>query len=196
MGDVPAQPLALIQQVDLRPEVQQAVGPGRAGQLHHLVDSGAHGFQGFEPLGGVVLEAGCLVQNHHVKIPAPAQRVYQPGEVLAVDDVNIRWGCQSCLALLLCAQHGGNAQVLQVPPLGGFVLPRRLCDLLRGYDQHPADLQSVVDQLVDGGQGDHRLAQTHFHPERHAGLFQNGIDARLLIWVRVKLLHCFDLRFF
>ena len=81
-------------------------------------------------------------------------------------------------------------------PFGGFVLPRRFCDLLRGYDQHPADLQPVVDQLVDGGQGDHRLAQTHFHPERHAGLFQNGVNARLLIWVRVKLLHCFDLRFF
>lgn len=122
--------------------------------------------------------------------------MHQPGDVLAVDDVNIRRGFQSCLALLLCAQHGGNAQVLQVSPFGGFVLPRRFCDLLWGYDQHPADLQSVVDQLVDGGQGDHRLAQAHLHPERHAGLLEDRFDARLLIWVRVKLLHCFDLRFF
>ena len=61
VGDVPAQPLALIQQVDLGPEVQQAVGPRRAGQLHHFVHSGPHGFQGFEPLGCVVLEAGRFV---------------------------------------------------------------------------------------------------------------------------------------
>ena len=32
--------------------------------------------------------------------------------------------------------------------------------------------------------------------QRALRLFQNGLDARLLIWVRVKLLHCFDLRFF
>ena len=196
VGDVLAQPLPLVEQINLGPEVQQAVGPWRAGQLHHFVHSGPHCFQCFEPLGCVVLKAGCLVQNHHVKIPAPAQRVHQPGDVLAVDDVNIRRGFQCGFALLLCAQHGGNAQVLQVPPLGGFVLPRRFCDLLRGYDQHPADLQSVVDQLVDGGQRDHRLAQAHLHPEGHSGLFQNGLDARLLIWVRVKLLHCFGLRFF
>lgn len=82
VGDVPAQPLPLIQQPDLRPEVQQAVGAGRPGQLHQLVDAGAHGFEGFEALGCMVLEAGRLIQHHHVKIPLPAQRLHQPRRVL------------------------------------------------------------------------------------------------------------------
>ena len=196
VGDVPAQPLPLVEKVDLGPEVEQAVRPWRAGQLDHFVDAGAHRLEGFEPLGGMVLEAGCLVQNHHVKVPAPGQCVNQPGDVLAVDDVNIRWGFQCGFALLLCAQHGGNAQVLQVLPFLCLILPRRLCDLLRGDDERSADLQPVVDQLVDGGQRDHRLAQAHLHPERHPGLLEDRFDARLLIRVRVKLLHCFDLRFF
>ena len=196
MGDVPPQPFALVEQVDLRPEVQQAVGPWCAGQLHYLVHPRAHGLERFEPQRCVVLKAAGFVQHHHVKIPAAAQCVHQPGDVLAVDDVNIRLGCQSGFALLLGAQHGGNAQVPQVPPLGGFVLPRCFGDLLRGNDEHLVDLQPVVDQLVDGSQGDDSLAQAHLHPECHARLFQNGVDARLLIRVRMKLLHCFDLRFF
>ena len=198
MGDVPAQPLPLVEQVDLGPEVEQAVRPWRAGQLDHFVDAGTHRLEGFKPLGGVALEAGCLVQNHHVKVPAPAQCVNQPWNVLAVDDVNIRWGFQCGFALLLCAQHGGNAQVLQVLPFLCLILPGGFGYFLRGDDERSADLQPVVDQLVDGGQRDHRLAQAHLHPERHPGLLENRFDACLLIWVRVKLLplRCFDLRFF
>ena len=138
----------------------------------------------------MALEAGCLVQNHHVKVPSPAQCANQPGDVLAVDDVNIRWGFQCGFALLLCAQHGGNAQVLQVLPFLCLILPGGFGDFLRGDDERSADLQPVVDQLVDGGQRDHRLAQAHIVGEdaAHAVTVQRPQPA--------KLLHCFDLRFF
>ena len=84
----------------------------------------------------------------------------------------------------------------QVLPLGCLVLPRRFGHLPGRDDEYPADLQPVIEELVDGGQGHDGLAESHLHPEGHSGLFQNGLDARLLIRVRVKLLHCFDLRFF
>ena len=84
----------------------------------------------------------------------------------------------------------------QVLPFGGFVLPCRFGYLFRSDHQNPAHLQPVVEELVDGGQGDDGLAEAHLHPERHSGLGQNRIDGGLLVWMRVKLLHGFDLRFF
>lgn len=65
-----AQALALVQQVDLSPEVHQPVGARRAGEA----DDSAHGrhdfFQRPEALGLGVLERAQLVDHDHIEWPA------------------------------------------------------------------------------------------------------------------------------
>ena len=187
--DILAQPLPLIQQIDLRPEVQQVVGRRGAGQLHHLGDLRAHSLQRLKPLGGMVLETGCFVQHHHVKGPVSAVVPHQPVAVFAVDDIHICRGVQGCNALRLGAQHSGDPQVLEVIPLLYLILPCSFCHLLRCHNQHAPDFGSIIDQGVNGGQGNYGFTQTHLHPQRNTGLVKDRVNSRLLIRVRREMLH-------
>ena len=50
VGDEPTQPLPHIQQINLRPQVDERVGRGRAGQTDHPAAHGPHLFERPEPL--------------------------------------------------------------------------------------------------------------------------------------------------
>ena len=84
----PAQPLAHVQKVHLGPQVEEAVGLRGPGQADDPADTGPHPFQSPEPLRLAALEGGQLVNDQCVEIPAVV--VNQPGDILPVDDVNLR----------------------------------------------------------------------------------------------------------
>ena len=65
-GDEPAQASAHVQHPELRPQVHQPIGGGRAGQAHDALDAGPHLQQCAEPLGLVAFEGGQLIDDHHV----------------------------------------------------------------------------------------------------------------------------------
>jgi len=118
----------------------------------------AHPAQRPEALRLCALEARQLIQYHHVVGPGlPPDLLDQPGDVLAVDHVDVRICCQRCPALIGCADGNGAAEVLKVVPLADLVGPCVLRHALRGDDQHPRDLDHVVQQ-ADRRQRGHGFA--------------------------------------
>ena len=79
--------------------------------------------------------------------------------------------------------------MLEVIPLLRLVLPCSFCHLLRCHNQHAPDLGSVIDQGVNGGQGNYGFAQTHLHPQPNTGLVNDRVNSRLLIRVWREMLH-------
>ena len=171
-GDCPPKPGPAIQQIDLRPQILQAVGRRRAGQLHQAADPRPHQLHGFEALRLRILEAGGLVQHHHVKGPGVAVVVHQPGDVLPVDHPDVPRRVQSPQPLHGAAQYRDDPQVLQVLPLGRLRRPSGLGHLLRRHHQAPGDCPAVVSQLIDGRQGDHRLANQGPYPGKAPSMDQ------------------------
>ncbi|MPN27741.1 hypothetical protein SDC9_175175 [bioreactor metagenome] len=55
-SDEPSQPHSLVQQLELSPQIDQAVACRGAGEPHDALDHGAAFHQGIEALGAVVLE--------------------------------------------------------------------------------------------------------------------------------------------
>jgi len=88
-ADEPSQPYALVQQLELCPEVDQTIARGCSGEPHDALYHGPSFHQGPEALGTVVLERGELVDDHHVEVEGQGGFLDQPLHILAVDDVQI-----------------------------------------------------------------------------------------------------------
>ena len=129
------------------------------------------------------LETAQLVDDHDREGPLAAQIIHQPDDVLPVDDVDVRRGGQSLLPLLGGSHDAGDAQVVQVLPLGRLLAPGVLRHALRSDDQDRPRLQAVVEQQVDGGQGGDRLARTHAPEEGTGRVVDDPVDASLLVRV-------------
>ena len=163
LGESLPEPLTLVEQIYLCPQIHVILGGWCACQLHHPVDVRAHPAQCLEALGAVVLEARRLIQDDHVKRPPPPVAFLEPDHVVSVGYVDVGLFTKGPLSLLCCAQNGAHAQPLQVLPLLGFVLPRRLSHFLRRDDEHLADI-AQLQQCRDCRQRHDRLAQSHLQP--------------------------------
>ena len=157
-----AQSLATVQQVDLSPEIHEAVGRRRASQTD---DSGGLRddlLQRPEALGLWVLEAGELVDHDHAEGPVLPALFHQPDYVVPADDVDVGVHGQGPAPLLRRSQHLADTKVAEVVPLGVLSGPCVLGHSLRRDDQDAIHLEKLIDQDVDGGQSDDGLAESHF----------------------------------
>ena len=116
-GDVPSEPFAAVQQIELRPEIRQTVWRGGSGQLDKAGDVRLDPRQRLETLRPMVLEAARFVNDHHIEPPVVPQVIDQPDDVLAVDNVHVRRRTDRPDPLLLAAEDEGEPQVPEVLPL-------------------------------------------------------------------------------
>ena len=152
------QTLAPIQQINLRPQINQAVRTGCASQADNMLDKRPHLTHRLEPLGTWALETGKLVQNHAVKRPFCAVILYQPRDILSVDAINIGIGFQGTDPLRLTPQNANHAKPPQVIPLCAFLGPCVLRHTKRRHHQNLVDFKPVVQPACNSGQRDNRLA--------------------------------------
>ena len=182
--DVASQPLPAVQQINLAPQVHDAVGRGRAGQDHHAVNLRQHPPQGLEALRRRVLEARRFVHHDHVKRPGRAVFLHQPRHVLPVDDRDVGPHAYRVLPVSRGPQRRRNRQPVQMVPLSGLGLPGRLRHLLRRDHQYMLHAQVVVYQRVDGRQRDDALTQSAVQKQPDVCLFEDPLRRVLLIRMR------------
>jgi len=126
VGDVSSQPLAHVQEPELRPEVHQTVAGGCASQPHDALDAGTDFQQGAEPFSLVGLEGGQLIDHYHVVVKGKAAVLNEPLDVLPVDDVHEGPLMQRRLPLDLAPHRQRPGQAPEVVPLfdlGGPSVP-------------------------------------------------------------------------
>ena len=87
--------------------------------------------------------------------------IHQPDHIVAADDVDVRILLQCSEPLCCSAQHLGDPKLSKVVPLLVLSRPGVLGHSLRCDHQHPGDLEAVIYQLIDCGQCDDGLAQSH-----------------------------------
>ena len=90
VGNEAPQPFAKIKEPVLGPQVHQAVAAGGPCQSDDAPDAGSHLQQGAEAFCLIALEAGQLVDDHHVVVKGQIALLDQPLHVFPVDDVH---GC-------------------------------------------------------------------------------------------------------
>lgn len=175
------QPGTAIQQIDLAPQVHQPVRRRRSGKLHDTVYAGADPLQRPEPFRSVVLERGRFIQDDHIKGPAAAVQLSQPGHVLPVDGVQVCRPLQGREALFQRSEDRDDGQVLQFVPLPAFLRPGRFRDTQRGNHQDTLDIEIVIQQGLDGRQGRRGLSHTHIQQKADCRLSDDQVHGVLLI---------------
>ena len=73
-------------------------------------------------------------------------------------------------------------------PLPQFVWPGHGRYTERRNDQHPGDLKAVMDELLDGSQGDDRFAEAHIQENRCNRMRQDELRGKGLI-IMGQVLH-------
>ena len=143
------QALSAVQQVNLCPQVNEALRGRRAGQQDHPLDETPHPPHGFPALALAVLKAGALIKHHHVKGPGLFVVVHQPLHIFPVDDIDVRRSVEGFDALGGAAQHHRGAEVLEVVPLGGLLAPGGLCHLFGSHYQDLLHLPAKILENID-----------------------------------------------
>ena len=142
----------MIQEEDLRPEIHEPVGVRCSGEADDPRDQRTDFSQSFEALRLVVLEARELVDDDHVPLPEPAVVLHQPGDVLAVDDVDVGLCIDGVFALFPGSQDLRDLEVFQMVPLFGLSAPGVLGYLERRDHKNTLHFVLLPDQLLDGRQ--------------------------------------------
>ena len=182
------QPIALVDEPRLAPEILQAVWVGRPCQADKPVDFAVRDLaQRTGALAALpqaeALEPGQLVSNDGLERPRVAQFLDQPDEVVVVHGVDVGLGVKRRFTLLGTAADRRDAQVLEVVPFGDLVRPRRLGDAQGRQNQHRIH---VVDhrQVLEARQRRDGLAAAHGHPQGAARLGVQPLHGRALVVVR------------
>ena len=103
VGDEAPEALAHIEQIDLRPQVDERVRRGRSRKADDPPAQGAYLLQRPEPLRLAAFERGQFIDDERIKIPAVV--LYQPCDILPVDDVQHGAPLERFTTLFLRAQH-------------------------------------------------------------------------------------------
>ena len=191
-GDKLSQPHALVDQVHLRPQIQQAVAGGCSGQADDPLDIRTHLPQCPPALALVVLEAGQLVDHHHVKGPLHIvflQIVRKPLHVVPVDHVHIRLCLQGSGTLLRVTNHDGHPQEGSVLPGLTFFRPHRAGYPKRGNHQCLSNLKAVEHQIQNRRQGDGAFPESHFENQQGFRVFLKEVHAEILVFIQVTSFH-------
>ena len=159
LADISSQTLSHIQDAELSPEVHQAIAAGRPCKADDAFHFRTQGLHGTEPLRLVVLETRQLVQNDHIEIQAAV--LIEPGQVLAVHDIDIRILLQSPPPFCHGSHDHTAGQLFQVIPLPEFIRPGVSRHPQRSYHQHPLNFKGIIHEVTDGRQRCHRLAKAH-----------------------------------
>ena len=184
------QALALVEAVDLRPEVYQPVGCRGAGQADDPRDCRQHLAQGLEALRLRRLEARQLVEHHHVEArPLARLERLEPDHRVAPQDIDVGLLAQGGEPLRRRPRHHRHPQI-EMRPAGRLVTPRGLGHLLRRDHEHGPDLHPVHERL-HRRQRAYRLAEAHLHEQPAARMVEHPPDGAPLVVVRLKppLLH-------
>lgn len=159
MGDEPTEPLAHVEDAELRPQIHEPVGRRGAGQSHDTFDAGADFQQTAEPLCLIALEGGQLIDDHHVVVEGDVAFLNEPLDILPVDDVHADPLPECRLALGFRADRHRVGQPMQMIPLVDLRRPCISGDTQRCDDQHLADQKAVQAEVEDGGKRDCCFAQ-------------------------------------
>ena len=159
MGDEPTEPLAHIENAELRPQIHKTVAAGCAGQPHDAFDTGADFQQTTESLCLVALKGGQLIDDHHVVVKGNAALLNEPLDILPIDDVHADPLPECRLALGFRADRHRVGQPMQMIPLVDLRRPCISGDTQRCDDQHLADQKAVQAEVEDGGKRDCCFAQ-------------------------------------
>ena len=157
VGDEAPEALAHIEQIDLRPQVDERVRRGRPRKADDPPAQGAYLLQRPEPLRLAAFERGQFVDHQRVEVPAMI--LHQPRHVLPVDDVQHRLFVQRRPPLFFRTQHQRTGQPLEMVPLGDLGGPGILRHAFGRNDQHTCDIEAVQQQLPQRRQRDDALAQ-------------------------------------
>ena len=185
LADISSQTLSHIQDAELSPEVHQAIAAGRPCKADDAFHFRTQGLHGTEPLRLVVLETRQLVQNDHIEIQAAV--LIEPGQVLAVHDIDIRILLQSPPPFCHGSHDHTAGQLFQVIPLSEFIRPGVSRHPQRSYHQHPLNFKGIIHEVTDGRQRCHRLAKAHIQEQGCNGMGLDVFDGVFLIIMRHEL---------
>lgn len=186
-GDSPPQTDTAVQQIQLCPQILNAVRCRCAGQFDQPLHMRSDPRQRFESFCLAGFETAAFVDNDHVKRPCVFEIIHQPDDILPIRDVDICRTARCTDPLLCAAQNHGEPQVPQMIPLRRLCVPCSFGNFLRGNDQAPAHLQPIIDQLLYGGQCDHRFSQPHIQKQPQCPIGYDPVNAVLLVGVRREL---------
>ena len=184
MGDEPTEPLAHIENAELRPQIHKTVAAWRAGQAYDALDSGADLQQTAEPLCLIAFEGGQFIDDYHVIVKRDAALLNEPLDIFTVDDVHADLLPECCLALGFRADRHRVGQPMQVVPLVNLCRPCISGDTKRRNDKHLANQEAVEAEVEDGGKCDDTFAQTHVEEHSRYGMLQYEVGGISLVVMR------------
>ena len=181
LPDKTSKPLSHIQKAELRIQVHESVSCRRTRQSHDALCLRSCLHESLEAFCLVVFEGTQFINDDHIKIER--HLIYQPADILAVDDIDIRLPGQCRFALFRCADCDAVCQPSQVIPFLNFLRPHP-CYTDRGYHENSADLKAVEQQVIDGGQRDARFSKSHRQQQCCNGMVFYKIRSISLIIMR------------
>lgn len=140
------------------PTNRPAVRRRRPSQLHQPVYFGHYRRQGFKPFGLVALKTAGLIHHHHIEWPGVPVVIYQPADILPVDDIDVRRRIQRPDPFCLAAQYRGHPKDFRVIPFILLLRPGPFRYFFWRDHQDLPNSEPVILKLPDGGQGSDRLA--------------------------------------
>ena len=191
-GDKLSQPHTFVDQVHLRPQIQQAVAGGCSGQADDPLDIRTHLPQGFPPLALMILEAAQLVNHHHVKGPRHIvflQIVREPLHVVPVDHIHIRLRLQGSGTLFRVTNHDGHLQEGSMLPGLTLFRPHRAGYSKRSDHQCLSNLKAVKHQIQNRCQGDGAFPKSHLENQQGFRVFLQEANAEILVFIQVTSFH-------
>ena len=102
-----------------------------------------------------------LIHNDGIEVKGQAALLYEPLDVLAVDDVNICRTHQGTFSFLFRADRNGVGQYLQLIPFFNLCGPSITGNTQRCDYQNAVRLEAVKQKVKKGRERDRRLAKTH-----------------------------------
>ena len=160
----PAQPPALVEQLELRPEIHQTVAGRSAREPDDASDLRPDLHQRPEAFCLGILEGRQLVYDDGIEVKGHSTFFDKPLHVFPVDQVDVRLPEKGAFSFGLRADDYGVFQIPQMIPLFDLAAPCISGDSQRGYDQDPVGFKAVEQKFPQGRQGDDGLVSRGPYP--------------------------------
>lgn len=161
VGDVFAEALAVVDESERRPDIQQGIGGWGAGKAHDAVYLRANFLEGFEAFRLRVFKAREFVDDDHVVGPAVTVVLHKPGNVFSTDGVDVGLSAGGGFALFCGSDDGADGEAGQVVPFVEFCGPCVAGDSDGCDDENLLGFEAVADEVVDGGEGGDCFPHAH-----------------------------------
>ena len=203
-GDGAAETLTHVDEVDLGPEILQAIRGRGGGETDEAGGFGTDLAEGFEALRLGAFEGTELIDDDAAAAEVEEAGLDKPGDLFAVGDVDQGGLSEGRFPRFRRTGHDRIREAAEMIPLLNFIGPGGQGDADGRDDQDTVDLETVKDQFLQGGEGDDGLAEAEVKQQAAGRMGEDEVDGVLLVrvwsevhnaiataWMKQKVKSCF-----